>query len=128
RGETAVPVGKLKMVGHAISTVPEGFHIHRTITRQLQAKAAMFETGEGIDWATAEALAFGTLLDEGYQVRLSGQDSSRGTFSQRHAALVDQENEERYLPLNHVRKGQGEFEVIDTLLSEEAVLGFEYGY
>ena len=88
----------------------------------------MFETGEGFDWATAEALAFGTLLDEGIDVRLSGQDSSRGTFSQRHAALVDQENEERYLPLNHIRDGQGEFEVIDTLLSEEAVLGFEYGY
>ena len=88
----------------------------------------MFETGEGFDWATAEALAFGTLLDEGLDVRLSGQDSARGTFSQRHAALIDQENEERYLPLNHVRDGQGEFEVIDTLLSEEAVLGFEYGY
>ncbi len=88
----------------------------------------MFETGEGFDWATAEALAFGTLLDEGYPVRLSGQDSSRGTFSQRHSVLVDQENEDRYIPLNHIREGQAEFEVIDTLLSEEAVLGFEYGY
>src|SRR5690348_315331 len=88
----------------------------------------MFETGEGFDWATAEALAFGTLLNEGYPVRLSGQDSSRGTFSQRHSALVDQETEERHIPLNHIRDGQAEYEVIDSLLSEEAVLGFEYGY
>ena len=106
----------------------KAFNLHKTIARQLEAKAKMFETGEGFDWATCEALAFGTLLDEGLDVRLSGQDSSRGTFSQRHAALVDQESEERYLPLNHIREGQGDFEVIDTLLSEEAVLGFEYGY
>ena len=128
RGETGVPEDVLKKVGKALTTAPEGFHLHKTIARQLEAKAKMFETGEGFDWATAEALAFGTLLDEGLDVRLSGQDSSRGTFSQRHAALVDQETEERYLPLNHIREGQGEFEVIDTLLSEEAVLGFEYGY
>ena len=115
-------------MGKALTTAPEGFHLHKTIARQLEAKAQMFETGEGFDWATAEALAFGTLLDEGMHVRLSGQDSSRGTFSQRHAALVDQESEERYLPLNHIREGQGDFEVVDTLLSEEAVLGFEYGY
>jgi 2-oxoglutarate dehydrogenase E1 component len=88
----------------------------------------MFEGGEGFDWATGEALAFGTLLDEGYPVRLSGQDSARGTFSQRHSVLVDQENETRYVPLNHVRSGQAEFEVVDSLLSEFAVLGFEYGY
>jgi 2-oxoglutarate dehydrogenase E1 component len=128
RGETAVDIEKLKDVGRAISTVPADFHIHRTIARQLQAKAKMFETGEGIDWATGEALAFGTLLDEGYQVRLSGQDSSRGTFSQRHSVLIDQENEARYTPLNHIRDGQAEFEVVDSLLSEEAVVGFEYGY
>jgi 2-oxoglutarate dehydrogenase E1 component len=82
----------------------------------------------GIDWATGEALAFGTLLDEGCPVRLSGQDVSRGTFSQRHSALVDQENEQRYIPLNHIRDGQAEFEVVDSLLSEVAVVGFEYGY
>ena len=128
RGDSAVATEKLQMVGRALTTIPEGFHAHRTIARQLQAKAEMFETGEGFDWATAEALAFGTLLDEGYPVRLSGQDSSRGTFSQRHSALVDQENEDRYIPLNHIRDGQAEFEVIDTLLSEEAVVGFEYGY
>ncbi len=128
RGETGVPADVLKKVGKALTTAPAGFHLHKTIARQLDAKAKMFETGEGFDWATAEALAFGTLLNEGLDVRLSGQDSSRGTFSQRHAALVDQQTEQRYLPLNHVREGQGEFEVVDTLLSEEAVLGFEYGY
>jgi 2-oxoglutarate dehydrogenase E1 component len=105
-----------------------GFNLHKTIARQLEAKAKMFESGEGFDWATAEALAFGTLLDEGFPVRLSGQDTSRGTFSQRHSMLVDQETEERYVPLNHIREGQAEFEVVDSLLSEEAVLGFEYGY
>ena len=128
RGETSVPLDKLQSVGRALTSVPEGFHLHRTIARNLQARAHIIERGTGIDWSTAEALAFGTLLDENYPVRLSGQDSSRGTFSQRHAVLVDQENEERYVPLAHIRDGQAEFEVIDSLLSEEAVLGFEYGY
>jgi len=128
RGETALPADVLRSVGHVLTTVPEGFHIHRTVARQLEAKAKMFETGENFDWATGEALAFGTLLKEGVPVRLSGQDSSRGTFSQRHSIFVDQETEERYIPLNHLGEGQAEFEVIDTLLSEEAVLGFEYGY
>jgi 2-oxoglutarate dehydrogenase E1 component len=115
-------------VGKALSTIPEGFNAHKTIVRQMQNKARMFETGEGIDWATAEALAFGTLLKEGTAVRFSGQDSARGTFSQRHSVLVDQENENRHVPLNHVAPGQPEFEIIDSLLSEAAVLGFEYGY
>jgi len=128
RGDTAVPMDRLRAVGQALTTVPKDFHVHRTIARQLEAKARMLESGEGIDWATAEALAFGTLLDEGCPVRLSGQDSSRGTFSQRHAVLVDQETEARYLPLCHVRDGQAPFEAIDSLLSEEAVLGFEYGF
>jgi 2-oxoglutarate dehydrogenase E1 component len=128
RGSTAAEEDRLRAVGQALTTIPEGFNAHKTIVRQLEAKAKMFETGQGFDWATAEALAFGTLLDEGVPVRLSGQDSSRGTFSQRHSVLIDQENEDRYVPLNHVREGQGEYEVIDTLLSEEAVLGFEYGY
>jgi 2-oxoglutarate dehydrogenase E1 component len=128
RGETAATDASLQRVGRAITTVPDGFHLHRTIARQLQAKAKMLETGQAIDWATGEALAFGTLLDEDYPVRLSGQDSSRGTFSQRHAVLIDQEDEERYVPLNHIRDGQAEFEVVDSLLSEEAVVGFEYGY
>ncbi|MBV9694912.1 MAG: 2-oxoglutarate dehydrogenase E1 component, partial [Alphaproteobacteria bacterium] len=128
RGETAVPQQTLQEVGRALTTVPKGFNIHRTIARQLDAKRHMFESGENFDWATAEALAFGTLLREGVPVRLSGQDSARGTFSQRHSILVDQQNEERYVPLCHVGEGQAGFEVIDTLLSEEAVLGFEYGY
>ena len=128
RGETALPAETLRSVGAALSRVPEGFHIHRTVARQLEAKARMFETGEGFDWSTGEALAFGTLLKEGVPVRLSGQDSSRGTFSQRHSIFVDQETEERYLPLNHLGGEQAPFEVVDTLLSEEAVLGFEYGY
>jgi 2-oxoglutarate dehydrogenase E1 component len=128
RGSTDVEIEDLKRVGNALATVPANFHLHKTIARQLAAKKQMIETGENIDWATGEALAFGTLLDEEYPVRLSGQDSSRGTFSQRHAALVDQETEERYIPLNHIGEGQAEFEVIDSLLSEEAVVGFEYGY
>jgi len=128
RGETSVTADVLKKVGKALVTAPEGFNLHKTIARQLEAKAKMIETGDGIDWATGEALALGTLLDEGFYVRLSGQDSARGTFSQRHAALVDQKSEERYYPLQHVSEEQGCFEVIDSLLSEEAVLGFEYGY
>ena len=128
RGETAVPLELLRSVGRALTTIPDGFNIHKTVARQLEAKRHMFETGEGFDWATGEALAFGTLLREGVPVRLSGQDSSRGTFSQRHSTFIDQQTEERYVPLNHLGGPQAEFEVIDTLLSEEAVLGFEYGY
>ena len=128
RGETSVTEDVLKKVGKALVTAPQGFNLHKTIARQLEAKAKMFETGEGFDWATCEALALGSLLDEGFYVRFSGQDSQRGTFSQRHAALVDQQSEERYFPLQHVSESQGCFEVIDSLLSEEAVLGFEYGY
>ncbi len=88
----------------------------------------MFAEGRGFDWATAEALAFGSLQVEGFPVRLAGQDCTRGTFSQRHSALIDQETEERYYPLNHIRPGQAKYEVIDSMLSEYAVLGFEYGY
>jgi 2-oxoglutarate dehydrogenase E1 component len=128
RGDTAVAMDKLKRVGKALSTAPARLNLHKTIQRQLQQKAQMIETGAGIDWATAEALAFGTLLEEGFHVRLQGQDASRGTFSQRHAALVDQETEERYHPLQNVSPAQGEFEVVDSFLSEEAALGFEYGY
>jgi 2-oxoglutarate dehydrogenase E1 component len=128
RGDTGLPKETLLKIGKALTTAPEGFNLHKTIARQLEAKARMFESGEGFDWATAEALAFGTLLEEGYYIRLSGQDSTRGTFSQRHAGLVDQKTEERYYPLQHISENQGCFEVIDSLLSEEAVLGFEYGY
>ncbi|MDE1930315.1 MAG: 2-oxoglutarate dehydrogenase E1 component, partial [Alphaproteobacteria bacterium] len=128
RGTTAVDLALLKDVGAALTRVPQGFNLNRKIARQLDAKRETIEKGDGIDWATAEALAFGTLLAEGTCVRLSGQDSGRGTFSQRHAVFYDQENEERYIPLNHIRDGQEQFEVIDSPLSEAAVLGFEYGY
>ncbi|MBC7131536.1 MAG: 2-oxoglutarate dehydrogenase E1 component [Roseovarius sp.] len=128
RGETSIAPETLREVGAALTRVPEGLNIHKTLQRLLEAKARMFETGEGFDWATAEALAFGSLLTEGYRVRLSGQDSTRGTFSQRHSAFIDQETEERYYPLDNIREGQAHYEVIDSMLSEYAVLGFEYGY
>ena len=118
----------LRDIGKNITTVPEGFHLHRTIQRFLDNRAKAIETGEGIDWATAEALAFGSLLKEGHPVRLSGQDCERGTFSQRHSVLFDQENEDRYTPLNELGGGQARYEVLNSMLSEEAVLGFEYGY
>ncbi|MBE1237728.1 2-oxoglutarate dehydrogenase E1 component [Phaeovibrio sulfidiphilus] len=125
---TRVGADVLRTVGRAISTPPKDFDVNPKILRQLKAKGQMMTTGEGIDWATAEALAFGTLLVEGTPVRLSGQDSGRGTFSQRHAVLVDQTNENRYIPLEHISEGQARFEVIDSPLSEFSVLGFEYGY
>ena len=128
RGNTSAEMPALKAVGAALSRVPEGVNVNRKIVRQLEAKQKMFETGEGFDWATAEAMAFGTLLLDGHPVRLSGQDSNRGTFSQRHAALIDQETEERYVPLNHIADGQQKIEIIDSPLSEAAVLGFEYGF
>ena len=128
RGKTAVKEATLKEVGKALTTVPEGFNLHKTVGRQLEAKKAMFDSGTGFDWATAEALAFGSLQLEGYPVRLSGQDATRGTFSQRHSAFIDQQTEDRYYPLNHIREGQAQYEVIDSMLSEYAVLGFEYGY
>jgi 2-oxoglutarate dehydrogenase E1 component len=118
----------LREVGYALAQVPDGFNVNKKVLRQLQAKKEMVDSGNGIDWGTAEALAFGTLLVEGAPVRLSGQDCGRGTFSQRHSVLTDQENETRHVPLNHIREGQGYFEVLDSPLSEEAVLGFEYGY
>jgi 2-oxoglutarate dehydrogenase E1 component len=128
RGDTALPLEFLREVGTGLVTVPEGFHLNRKIARQLDAKREALDTGEGIDWATAEALAIGTLCAEGTHVRMSGQDSGRGTFSHRHAVLVDQETEERYIPINHVREGQDRFDIIDSPLSEAAVVGFEYGY
>ncbi|MCH8952914.1 MAG: 2-oxoglutarate dehydrogenase E1 component, partial [Proteobacteria bacterium] len=128
RGQTAAPMESLQETGAALTRLPETFTPHRTISRLLEQKRKMIETGEGIDWSTAEALAFGTLLTEGYRVRLSGQDVTRGTFSQRHCGITDQETEERYYPLDHIREGQRHFEVIDSMLSEYAVLGYEYGF
>ena len=128
RGDTGVALDLLKEVGKQITTVPDGFHVHRTIQRFLDNRRKAIESGEGIDWATAEALAFCTLLLENHRVRLSGQDVERGTFSQRHSVLTDQMNEDRYTPFNHIREKQARYEVINSMLSEEAVLGFEYGY
>ncbi|WP_370156753.1 2-oxoglutarate dehydrogenase E1 component [Ferrovibrio sp.] len=128
RGTTAVEIETLKKVGTAITTVPEGFNIHKTLARNVGNRRSMIEAGEGIDWATAEALAFGTLQLEGIGVRLSGQDCGRGTFSQRHSVWHDQQTEERYVPLNHIDEKAAHYEVIDSLLSEAAVLGYEYGY
>ncbi|MEO0666474.1 MAG: 2-oxoglutarate dehydrogenase E1 component [Pseudomonadota bacterium] len=128
RGKTAIAEETLAQIGTALTSVPDGFPLHKTVGRLLDARRAMFDKGDGFDWATGEALAFGSLLTEGYPVRLAGQDSTRGTFSQRHSGLVNQETEERYYPLNAIRKGQAQYEVIDSMLSEYAVLGFEYGY
>ncbi|MEY8835393.1 2-oxoglutarate dehydrogenase E1 component [Phaeobacter italicus] len=128
RGQTAITPETFKEVGTALTRVPEGFAVHKTIGRFLDSRAKMIENGEGIDWATGEALAYGSLLTEGYPVRLAGQDATRGTFSQRHSGIVNQDTEERFYPLNNIRSGQSQYEVIDSALSEYAVLGFEYGY
>jgi 2-oxoglutarate dehydrogenase E1 component len=128
RGQTCIKPATLAEVGAALTRYPSDFDIHKTVARQLEGKKKMLDNGAGFDWATAEALAFGSLLTEGYPVRLSGQDCARGTFSQRHSALINQTTEERYYPLNHIRAGQARYEVIDSMLSEYAVLGFEYGF
>ncbi|MGH6725904.1 MAG: 2-oxoglutarate dehydrogenase E1 component [Pseudolabrys sp.] len=128
RGNTGVAAAELREIGRKITAVPQEFHVHKTIQRFLDHRAKAIETGEGIDWATAEALAFCTLLKEGHPVRLSGQDSERGTFSQRHSVLFDQQTEERHTPFNHLGAGQARYEVLNSMLSEEAVLGYEYGY
>jgi 2-oxoglutarate dehydrogenase E1 component len=123
---TAINDEEIRDLAGILTTVPEGFSIHKTLQRILDAKKAMFESGEGFDWATAEALAFGSLIAEGQGVRLSGQDSGRGTFSQRHAVWVDQQTGQKYVPLTTIEGGR--FEVRDSPLSEFGVLGFEYGY
>ena len=125
RGETGCSIEFLKEVGAGLTRVPDNFTPHSKIERQLASKAKMIETGEGIDWSTAEALAFGTLVVEGHPVRLSGEDCERGTFSQRHSVLIDQETEERHTPLQNIRFGQAPFEVLNSPLSEFGVLGFE---
>lgn len=127
-GETGISPEAMTQIGRALTTVPEGLNLHKTVGRLIEAKKKMFETGEGFDWATGEALAFGSLVLEGHGVRLAGQDSTRGTFSQRHSAFIDQKTEDRYYPLNNIAEGQARYEVIDSMLSEYAVLGFEYGY
>ncbi len=127
-GETAVESDVLRRIGTVIASVPPEFNLHPRLKRVLGERRKMIESGEKIDWAMAEALAFGSLLHEGNGVRLSGQDVSRGTFSHRHAAIFDQQSEDRYIPLNHIGDGQARIEIADSLLSEVGVLGFEYGY
>ncbi|HVZ06884.1 2-oxoglutarate dehydrogenase E1 component [Rhodopila sp.] len=126
--ETAVPTDTLKRIGIALTRVPEGFNVNSKIARQLEAKRQAIETGQDIDWATGEALAFGSLLLEGHRVRLSGEDTQRGTFSQRHAVLIDQLNQNEYTPLNNIQPNQARIEIYNSLLSEAGVLGFDYGY
>ena len=128
RGETSVSIDDLKLIGKAITTIPANINVNKKLQRIIETRKKAIETGEGIDWSTAEHLAFGSLLLEGYPVRLSGQDSCRGTFSQRHSVFIDQVSEERYTPLNNITSNQQNFEVIDSPLSEASVLGFEYGY
>ncbi|MBR0680506.1 2-oxoglutarate dehydrogenase E1 component [Roseomonas eburnea] len=126
--ETAVALDTLREVGNALARVPEGFGVNPKIARQLEAKKQSIDSGEGIDWATGEALAFGTLLLEGHRVRLSGEDVQRGTFSHRHAYLIDQVTQAEYVPLNNIREGQPKFEAFNSLLAEFGVLGYDYGY
>ncbi len=128
RGRTSIKEKTFQKLATALTRAPENFGLHKTVARLLETKAEMFASGKGFDWATAEAMAFGSLLLEGYNVRLAGQDSTRGTFSQRHSGLIDQNTEDRYYPLNNIQEGQAHYEVIDSMLSEYAVLGFEYGY
>jgi 2-oxoglutarate dehydrogenase E1 component len=125
---TAIPTETLKRIGAALSHVPDDFSLNPKIARQLEAKAQAINTGEGIDWATGEALGYGSLLLEGTRVRLSGEDTQRGTFSQRHAVLIDQVNQNEYVPLNNIAPDQARIEIYNSLLSEAGVLGFEYGY
>ena len=127
KGVSGVEKGKLEKIGKKIFTIPTNFNAHKTLKRVFELRKEMLNTGK-LDWSSAESLAIGSLLTEGFSVRLSGQDSGRGTFSQRHAILRNQENHDRYIPVNNIEKGQMKFEVIDSLLSELAVLGFEFGY
>ena len=128
RGQSGVKKEKLLEIGKKISSLPENFNVHKTLKKIFDLRYQIFDKNKLLDWSTAENLAFGTLLTEGFSVRLSGQDSGRGTFSQRHAVLRNQDNHERFVPLNNINNSQKRFEIIDSLLSELAVLGFEFGY
>ncbi len=128
RGNSGVEIEKIKLISNKINIIPEDINVHKTIKKIFENRKKTIDNSSGIDWSTAEALAFGTLLDEGFPVRLVGQDSGRGTFSQRHSVLRNQQDNSRYIPLNHISNQQKKFEIVDSLLSELAVLGFEYGY
>jgi len=128
RGVTGADIKKLREISEKITTMPKEINVHKTISKIMENRKLAVKNGTNIDWSTAEALAFGSLLDEGYPVRLVGQDSGRGTFSQRHSVLRNQIDNSRYIPLNNISNKQKQFEVVDSFLSELAVLGFEYGY
>ncbi|KAL9653537.1 hypothetical protein ABK040_016614 [Willaertia magna] len=125
---TGVPMETLKKIGSSVSTLPKDFHPHKGIGRVYEQRQKMIESGEGLDWGMGETLAYATLLEEGFHVRISGHDVERGTFSHRHAVVIDQETEDRYTPLNNISKNQAELTISNSSLSEYAVLGFEYGY
>jgi len=126
--DTAVEIDQLKAIGQQIVAVPNSLNMHRTLKRIIKARADKIEKGRDIDWGLAEHLAFGTLITEGHPVRLSGQDSERGTFSQRQSNWIDQKTEEKYCPLNNLSEAKEYYQVLNSHLSEEAVLGFEYGF
>jgi 2-oxoglutarate dehydrogenase E1 component len=128
RGITGSDTKKLIEISNKINMIPQEINIHKTILKIFNNRKLAISKGQGIDWSTAESLAFGSLLEEGYPVRLVGQDSGRGTFSQRHSVLRNQLDNSRYIPLNNISKKQKKIEIIDSFLSELAVLGFEYGY
>ena len=128
RGVSGVDISKLIKISERINVAPIELNLHKTIVKILNTRRESIKEGSGIDWSTAETLAFGSLLEEGYPVRLVGQDSGRGTFSQRHSVLRNQIDNSRYIPLNNISNNQKQFEVVDSFLSELAVLGFEYGY
>ncbi|MDC1454476.1 2-oxoglutarate dehydrogenase E1 component, partial [Pelagibacteraceae bacterium] len=128
RGVTGADTNKLLKISEKINSSSDELNLHKTIVKILNNRKEAVKNGLNIDWSTAEALAFGSLLEEGYPVRLVGQDSGRGTFSQRHSVLRNQKDNSRYVPLNNISSNQKQFEVVDSFLSELAVLGFEYGY
>jgi 2-oxoglutarate dehydrogenase E1 component len=126
--QTAVPAEVLKELSRKMTTPAAGFHIHPKLNRFLEGRQKAVDEGKGIDWGNGEALAYASLLVEGYPVRITGQDAERGTFSHRHSVLNDFETGEKYTPLNHLKEGQAFYEVYNSNLSETAVMGFEYGY
>src|SRR5690606_11518787 len=130
--DTTVPIAELERLAERITTVPEDFTLHPTVQRVIDSRRAMGRGEQPLDWGMGETLAYASLLVAGYGVRISGQDSGRGTFAHRHAVLHDQDRERwdagTYVPLSNLQEGQADFVVIDSVLSEEAVLGFEYGY
>src|SRR5690349_15172884 len=130
--DTTVPMPRLKELGARATTVPTDFKMHPRVEKMMADRRAMVQGKQPIDWGMGEILAYATLLDQNFGVRISGQDVGRGTFSHRHAVLHDQNREKWdsgiWIPLQHVKDGQADFEIIDSVLTENAVLGFEYGY